>query len=306
MGSTKMLLFGSVLLVTGLICNIEAVGPTVSNNEWTPVVNSQRVYLSPEVLAKYRQEEIQETQANERYDIVDNANSKVEYTDNVNVDQEETSTEEVIIIQEEQQFEPQKLKPEVAKFALPVDNKKVEEQKPIIIYPEGTISKSSNYYDNSPAPVYPSSNQPQPKYQPRPPTPQERRPLPPARRPRPPPPGSLRRPPPPRRPLPKPGILDKITSIGQTVKCKAVDVASDVRLQDENFVRQQLDCVLGEGPCDELGATIKRMAPDILRGICPPPRDECKKKQIQKVMSTIARKYPKEWSQMVQRHVGRR
>lgn len=338
-----MLLFGSVLLVTGLICNIEAVGPTVSNNEWTPVVNSQRVYLSPEVLAKYRQEEIQETQANERYDIVNNANSKVEYTDNVNVDQEETSTEEVIIIQEEQQFEPQKVKPEVAKFALPVDNKKVEEQKPIIIYPEGTISKSSNYYDDSPAPVYPSSNQPQPKYQPRPPTPQERRPPSPARRPRPPPPGSLRRPPPPpkyipassrkayppptppedgarrpplrgparrppppRRPLPKPGILDKITSIGQTVKCKAVDVASDVRLQDENFVRQQLDCVLGEGPCDELGGTIKRMAPDILRGICPPPCDECKKKQIQKVMSTIARKYPKEWSQMVQRHVGRR
>lgn len=348
--STKMLLFGSVLLVTGLICNIEAVGPTVSNNEWTPVVNSQRVYLSPEVLAKYRDEELQGTQANERYDVVDNANSKVEYTDDVNVD-EEASTEEVIIIQEEQQFEPKKVKPEVkpvvAKIELPVESKKVEEeQQPIIIYPEGTISQpSNNGYDDRPAPVYPSANQPQTnKYQPRPPLP-ERRPVPPPpqRRPRPPPPGSLRRPPPPpkylpalsrkayppppeegarpprppprgpparrpppRRPLPKAGILDKITSIGQTVKCKAVDVASDVRLQDENFVRQQLDCVLGEGPCDELGATIKRMAPDILRGICPPPCDECKKKQIQKVMSTIARKYPKEWSQMVQRHVGRR
>ena len=64
--STKMLLFGSVLLVTGLICNIEAVGPTVSNNEWTPVVNSQRVYLSPEVFAKHRDEELQGTQANEQ------------------------------------------------------------------------------------------------------------------------------------------------------------------------------------------------------------------------------------------------
>jgi len=345
-----MLLFGSVLLVTGLICNIEAVGPTVSNNEWTPVVNSQRVYLSPEVLAKYRQEELQGTQANERYDVVDNANSKVEYTDDVNVN-EEASTEEVIIIQEEQQFEPQKFEPqkvktEVAKVELPTEIKKVEEeQKPIIIYPEGTISQpNNNGFDDRPAPVYPSANQPQTKYQPRPPPPQERRPAPPPRRPRPPPPGGLRRPPPPpkylpalsrkayppppqpeegarpprplprgpvrrpppRRPPQKSGILDKITSLGQTVKCKAVDVASDVRLQDENFVRQQLDCVLGEGPCDELGGTIKRMAPDILRGICPPPCDECKKKQIQKVMSTIARKYPKEWSQMVQRHVGRR
>merc|ERR1712008_471133 len=242
--------------------------------------------------------ELQGTEANERYDGVDNANSKVEYTDDVNVN-EETSTEEVIIIQEEPQFEPQKVKTEVAKVELPTEIKKVEEeQKPIIIYPEGTISQpNNNGFDDRPAPVYPSANQPQTKYQPRPPPPQERRPAPPPRRPR---------PPPPRRPPQKSGILDKITSLGQTVKCKAVDVASDVRLQDENFVRQQLDCVLGEGPCDELGGTIKRMAPDILRGICPPPCDECKKKQIQKVMSTIARKYPKEWSQMVQRHVGRR
>merc|ERR1711935_254203 len=190
MGSTKMLLFGSVLLVTGLICNIEAVGPTVSNNEWTPVVNSQRVYLSPEVLAKYRQEELQGTQANERYDVVDNANSKVEYTDDVNVN-EEASTEEVIIIQEEQQFEPQKFEPqkvktEVAKVELPTEIKKVEEeQKPIIIYPEGTISQpNNNGFDDRPAPVYPSANQPQTKYQPRPP------------------PRGLRRPPPPPKYLP--------------------------------------------------------------------------------------------------------
>ena len=60
--STKML-FRSVLVVTGLIYNIEAIGPVVSNNEWTPVVNSQRVYLSPEVLAKYRQQDLQETQS---------------------------------------------------------------------------------------------------------------------------------------------------------------------------------------------------------------------------------------------------
>ena len=62
------------------------------------------------------------------YDVVDNANSKVEYTDDVNVD-EEASTEEVIIIQEEQQFEPKKVKPEVkpvvAKIELPVESKKV-------------------------------------------------------------------------------------------------------------------------------------------------------------------------------------
>merc|ERR1740129_2332812 len=166
-----------------------------------------------------------------------------------------------------------------------------------------------------PPPPPQSRPPPQPRRPNRPPPSNIRRPPPPPKylpalsrqRPPPPPRGPARRPPPPpRRPPPSGGILQSLKNVGQAVKCKAVDVASDVRLQDETFVREQLDCVLGEGECDELGATIKRMAPDILRGICPPPCDECKKKQIQKMMSTIARKYPKEWSQMVQRHVGRR
>ena len=48
------------------------------------------------------------------------------------------------------------------------------------------------------------------------------------------------------------------------------------------------------------------MVPDILRGLCPMPCDKCKQKQIQKVMSTIARQYPKEWSQMLSSNIGRR
>jgi len=347
------MLFGSAVLLvyTGLIWNIEAIGPVVSNNEWTPVVNSQRVYLSPEVLAKYRQAEREET-AQERYDVVDNGNNNPIYTEERPEEEIEVVTEpEVIIIQEEQKFESQKVKNDEESRVQPkLPAEQVEEEpKPIIVYPEGTISGESggqtgNGYDDRPAPVYPSAQPQQPQYAPRPPPqnrPPPRRPLrpPPSNlRPRPPPPGpppkylpALSRnayppqeegdqprprppvrppprgparrppgPPPPRRPKPsRPGLIDKI-------KCKAVDLGSDLRLQDENFVRTQLDCVLGEGPCDELGAEIKRMAPDILRGICPPPCDECKKKQIQKVMSTIARKYPKEWSQMVQRHVGRR
>lgn len=55
------MLVGVVLVVlSGLVCNIEAIRPVVSNNEWTPVVNSQRVYLAPDVLAKYRQQELEE------------------------------------------------------------------------------------------------------------------------------------------------------------------------------------------------------------------------------------------------------
>ena len=43
------------------------------------------------------------------------------------------------------------------------------------------------------------------------------------------------------------------------------------------------------------------MAPDIIRGGCPRPCDPCIKTQIQKVMSTVSRKYPRQWQQMIQR-----
>ena len=52
-------MFRAILFI-GLVSSIETIRPVVSNNEWTPVTNSQRVYLSPEVLAKYRQQEAQE------------------------------------------------------------------------------------------------------------------------------------------------------------------------------------------------------------------------------------------------------
>jgi hypothetical protein len=56
-------------------------------------------------------------------------------------------------------------------------------------------------------------------------------------------------------------IGDGFTKFVDGVKCKATEVAADVRLQDETFVRQQLDCVLDKAPCDELGATMKSKLP---------------------------------------------
>ena len=64
--STKMLFRALLICGSLFLCYVEAVGPVVSNNEWTPVVNSRRVYLSPEVLEKYRQEEASASQAQER------------------------------------------------------------------------------------------------------------------------------------------------------------------------------------------------------------------------------------------------
>ena len=40
-------------------------------------------------------------------------------------------------------------------------------------------------------------------------------------------------------------------------KCQTVDLVSDLKLKDEKFTRTQLACILEEGPCDELGTTLK-------------------------------------------------
>merc|ERR1712045_810784 len=347
MGSSTMG-FRAILFIGLVSSSIEAVRPVVSNNEWTPVTNSQRVYLSPEVLARYRQQEAQD-----RYEVV-NVNEESDYVEDV-----ETETENIIIIQEEQEFEAQKVSP-VQEITDNSNNNQYEKDKetPIIVYPEGTPGQP-DYNPDPPAPVFPSPEQPQqpspslpyaPRRPPPPPPPQfNRRPIrpqnnnyrsplppPPAQKPppskylpalsrnaqapppaqtsqegRPPPPPEGGRPPrpplpPPRRPPLPPRNRPRPPPSGLIggLKCSAEKLASDIKLSDEAFVRSQLDCVLDQGPCDELGSTLKRLAPDIMKGRCPPPCDRCKKEQIQKVMSKIAREYPKEWNQMV-RQLGK-
>ena len=89
---------------------------------------------------------------------------------------------------------------------------------------------------------------------------QEGRPPPPEGvRPRPPPPPPRRPPLPPRnRPRPPPsGIIGGL-------KCSAEKLASDIKLSDESFVRSQLDCVLDQGPCDELGSTLKSKQKNVI------------------------------------------
>lgn len=47
------------------------------------------------------------------------------------------------------------------------------------------------------------------------------------------------------------------------------------------------------------------LAPEVLRGVCPAPCDQCKRKQIQKVMATMSQEYPYEWNQMLTQFRGR-
>jgi len=118
----------------------------------------------------------------------------------------------------------------------------------------------------------------------------------------------LRRPLPGRRPqppLPKKGLIqgltDTISGAVGDVGCAAQNLYADDKLQDPAFINYQLNCLLDRGECDDIGNLVKRMAPDIIRGGCPPPCDQCKKKQIQKVMATFSAKYPKQFQLMLQK-----
>jgi len=78
-------------------------------------------------------------------------------------------------------------------------------------------------------------------------------------------------------------------------------VFADQKLNDPVFINTQLECLLDRGECDEIGKLIKRMAPDIIRGGCHHPCDPCKKKQIQKVMSVLSRRYPRQFQTMLKK-----
>jgi len=53
-------------------------------------------------------------------------------------------------------------------------------------------------------------------------------------------------------------IGSSLSNLGANLKCSTEDIAVDARLQDEAFMQRQLNCVLDKGPCDELGANVKR------------------------------------------------
>lgn len=105
------------------------------------------------------------------------------------------------------------------------------------------------------------------------------------------PPGPPRRRPPPQK---SGGIL---ASVG--LDCLADKFTANIKLKDKVFMRNQINCMLNKGPCDDTGKTIKRIAPDVLRGGCPPPCDECKRQQIRKAMGVIQREYPREFNEIM-------
>ena len=85
----------------------------------------------------------------------------------------------------------------------------------------------------------------------------------------------------------------------QDVACLGSDIGVNQKLKNEEYINQQLDCVLDKGPCDKNGQMIKRLAPDVLKGHCPNPCNVCTKRQIKRVMAEVSRRFPRKFSEML-------
>lgn len=103
-----------------------------------------------------------------------------------------------------------------------------------------------------------------------------------------------------RRPRPRPRPPGNPACKGVTcLVCKGSDMALDIKFQNKQYVRQQLDCVLNKGECDKTGQMIKRLAPEVLRGLCPRPCNMCTQHSIKRIMAKVSKDYPAEWGEML-------
>jgi len=99
-------------------------------------------------------------------------------------------------------------------------------------------------------------------------------------------------------------LVDGITGSIDSLTCAGQNWFSDEKLKDDEFIKFQLNCARGLGPCDEIGERIKILAPEVLAGRCPRPCNECTRAQIQKVMTELSQKFPREFQEMINK--GRR
>merc|ERR1712115_115020 len=110
-----------------------------------------------------------------------------------------------------------------------------------------------------------------------------------------------------RRKPTKPGLISgAIGAIGDGIggavkgaQCAASNFITDEKLKDEKFIRFQMDCALDLVQCDDIGKKIKILAPEVLAGRCPPPCNECTRKQIRKVMTELSQRYPGRFQEMI-------
>ena len=98
-----------------------------------------------------------------------------------------------------------------------------------------------------------------------------------------------------KRPQRRPGLSSGLENIA----CLGSDLGVNHKLKDGKYIKQQLDCVLDKGPCDDKGRMIKRLAPDVLKGHCPHPCNMCTRRQIKRVMAEVQRRFPSQFSEML-------
>eukprot|EP00088_Acartia_fossae_P038106 TRINITY_DN393_c0_g1_i1.p1 TRINITY_DN393_c0_g1~~TRINITY_DN393_c0_g1_i1.p1 ORF type:complete len:106 (+),score=13.06 TRINITY_DN393_c0_g1_i1:29-346(+) len=97
-------------------------------------------------------------------------------------------------------------------------------------------------------------------------------------------------------------LLLLLIAYTSAMKCS---VDSEVRFILNNFnrgaVTRNVDCVVGSGPCDNLGNRLKAEAPNAVRqGRCG-SSCTCDQIQVRLVVNKLKREYPGQWTRVVNR-----
>nr|AGZ04935.1 chemosensory protein 7 [Laodelphax striatellus] len=104
-------------------------------------------------------------------------------------------------------------------------------------------------------------------------------------------------------PTPTPKVETKATEAAKSSsKDEIPDQTFDRYINNERYMLQQYECLMGNKPCDHVGRKLKAAVPLVVRGLgCPKcsPREE---EQMKRIVSHVQRSYPDKWQKLIRKY----
>ncbi|XP_046461104.1 uncharacterized protein LOC124207603 [Daphnia pulex] len=77
----------------------------------------------------------------------------------------------------------------------------------------------------------------------------------------------------------------------------ASNAAVEAAIRNPRYMRRQINCLLNESPCDNIGRTMRQLVPALIKGQCPGCSPQ-QHQQAMKVMNVVSQQYPQEYSRI--------
>jgi len=97
------------------------------------------------------------------------------------------------------------------------------------------------------------------------------------------------------------------SNVIEDLNCKAQTVAAEAQLQNTVFVEGLIKCLKSDNPrqeCDKDGLKARRIAPMVLRGICPPPCNKCIARLMRMSIAKMQNEHPAEMKEIMDKIMG--